>query len=192
MAGESGEERYSFKCNRIIPAISKGWGHKGMKVVFHVLYVCFVFCMQRNLQFHNNKLFKQLQKKCAFVLWLVVVVMFSLFHCLSVSVIIELWYQRKICRSAWLPNPKWRATSMISLRTLQLFVQYSTWVRISRVHLYVLRRPVHRFCIVSSFRGHQNCGRHLRNFLWHLCRLVRLGLLHHRDAKKKYEREYNM
>lgn len=102
----------------------------------------------------------------------------------SLSVIIELWYQRKICRSAWLPNPKWRATSRISLRTLQLFVQYSTWVRISRVHLYVLRRPVHRFCIVSSFRGHLNCGRHLRNFLWHLCRLVRLGLLHHRDAKK--------
>lgn len=185
MAGESGEERYSFKCNRIIPAITKGWGHKGMKVVFHVLYVCFCFCMQRNLQFHNNKLFKQLQKKCAFVLWLVVVVMFSLFHCLSV--IIELWYRRKICRSAWLPNPKWRATSRISLRTLQLFVQYSTWVRISRVHLYVLRRPVHRFCIVSSFRGHQNCGRHLRNFLWHLCRLVRLGLLHHRDAKKVWK-----
>lgn len=191
MAGESGEERYSFKCNRIIPAISKGWGHKGMKVVFHVLYVCFCFCMQRNLQFHNNKLFKQLQKK--------VCICFVaggggdvLPLSLSLSVIIELWYQRKICRSAWLPTPKWRATSRISLRTLQLFVQYSTWVRISRVHLYVLRRPVHRFCIASSFRGHQNCGRHLRNFLWHLCRLVRLGLLHHRDAKKKYEREYKM
>lgn len=62
MAGESGEERYSFKCNRIIPAISKEGGHKGMKVLFHVLYVC--FCMQIDLQFHNNKLFiKQLQKK---------------------------------------------------------------------------------------------------------------------------------